>query len=313
MNLLKIIENIIFLYKNIQKYIKIKYKTMSTDDQIIRADNLLKEGQKKLKSKNIFGSLFGYYNKYEDAIESFTKAANLYKMHKKYESAKECFELMINCYTNLNDQYNICETYINIYECLKHYDTNKSIDCIKTIINLYFDQCNSQKICKWYNILGDINDKEGNIDEAMNAYGQMIEYDDGSQVGVSVKLKLANYLAETKQYDKAIDAYQKLIKIYENMPLLKYSIQSMCSNIIILHLCLDDVVNSKRILEKFKNTFIYLEKCKDFLFIEELINFYEQYNVESFVNCVREYDTLYTLDTLKLNLLLEIKKNIDTV
>lgn len=279
-------------------------------ENINRADFLFEEGLKKIKSKNIFGLLIGH-NKYEEAIRKFIKAANLYKMHKNYNSAVKCYEILVECYENLKDIDSICESHINIFECLKHFDTKKSIEYIKKIIQLYFDSSNLQKICKWYGILGDINEKEGNIQEAINAYTQMIEYDCDNNVPLSTKLKLANYLTQTKQYEKAINSYNNLLTAYDNNILLKFNIPPICCNIIIIHLCCDDIINSRRCLQKFKNIYVQLDKSPEFVFLEDLINFYEQYNIEQFVICIREFDTQYKLDTLKINLLLEIKTHME--
>ena len=75
-------------------------------------------------------------------------------------------------------------------------------------------------------------------------------------------------------------------------------------------LCLDDCITLERNLDKYIILLPRFEREQSYDLLGKLIIHYKASNVDLFVSSIQDYERISTLDTLKINLLLKCKNNI---
>ena len=87
-----------------------------------KAYDLIAKAEKKLASwLNLSG------NKYDDAAELFSKAANLFKVSKNWSGAGKAFEQVAQCHIKLKSAHEAATAYQDAANCYKKVDTAHAI------------------------------------------------------------------------------------------------------------------------------------------------------------------------------------------
>lgn len=90
--------------------------------QAQKAHELMDKAEKKLGSWSLFGG-----NKYEDAAELFTKAANLFKVSKEWDDAGAAFEQTARCHLKLSSPHEAATAYSDAANCYKKTNSQQAI------------------------------------------------------------------------------------------------------------------------------------------------------------------------------------------
>ena len=80
-------------------------------------DKLKSEAEKILKRTTIFG--FGKNQKFEDAAETYIKAANAYKLSKQWQEAGDCFISAADCQKQTDSPNDCVNSYVEAGNCFK--------------------------------------------------------------------------------------------------------------------------------------------------------------------------------------------------
>ena len=273
-----------------------------------KANEEMQKGENLLKSFMIFG------NKYEYAVEHFKKAANLYKMGKEWEKAGNSWKMSFECFSNLKSRHEAANSLFEASKCYKKVNINEAIKALLLAINYYLEDGNfttaarhKKKVAEMYENLGDIENAIIQYEQAGDLYdGENITY-----LSNACKIKVGIHSAQIGNLEKAVKMYEYVAFASLENSILKWCTKEyfLCAGI--CHLCLDDIISSKRALEKYKDLDINFETQRECVFLESIMDACEKYNVEAFTKTVREYDNISKLDSLKINLLLIIKNNIN--
>ena len=155
-------------------------------------------------------------------------------------------------------------------------------------------------------------EEEGEIEKSLIYYKKSIdlfETDNTSNLN-QCKIKVGEFSAILKDYKKAVEIFEEIAISYTKNHLLKFNAKEYFLRAGICLLLQDDLVASKRFLQKYH----YLESFESTLeckLLEKIVDCYEKYDVISFTNSIQEYDKYNKLDLWKSNLLLKIKNNLN--
>ena len=90
--------------------------------QEAKAYDLVKQAEKRLASwLNLSG------NKYDDAAELYSKAANLFKVSKNWSEAGKAFEQVAQCHLKLKSAHEAATAYSDAANCYKKTDSAHAI------------------------------------------------------------------------------------------------------------------------------------------------------------------------------------------
>ena len=87
----------------------------------VEAEKLVKQAETRLSS-NFLTEWFSSTNKFDEAIDCFTRAANLFKMDKEYERAGKCFLRVVDTSLKNDQKHDAASAYINAANCYRQVD-----------------------------------------------------------------------------------------------------------------------------------------------------------------------------------------------
>jgi alpha-soluble NSF attachment protein len=265
-------------------------------------------GIKIINSSYFFKSLFFNQDKYDDAIPHFERSLNLYKINKNTEGIVNCYEKIISCYQNLKKDDDEISTYISYFQYLKNKNNDNTSLILKKILDRYSELCDIKNLVKWNLNAGDFYENQGDHEIMLDHYSKAYQYD-SELMNIEYKTKYANYLTQYEKYDLAQEIYENILEMCQTNRLLRFSQSNIYLQMILIHLCKDDLVSARKLRDRFLSDYNISDKKLE-VFITELLLAYEKYDSDSFVNAIRDYERISKIDNLKINLLLRAKNNL---
>jgi len=268
----------------------------------------LDKADKKLKGFSLFNS----GQKFEDAAELYTKAANQFKLAKKWEQSAQAFIKAAECFIKLQSKHEAASNYVSASGCLKKVNNTEAVNCLRTAIELFTDEGRFSIAAKHQKEIAELYEAENDSEHAIEAYQAAADFFDGESQQSAANacwLKVAQFSAQLEKYDKAIEIYEKVATGSLDNNLLKWSVKEYFLKAGLCHLCTSDVVAANRALEKYKDmdpTFSSQRECK---LLEQINAAYENLDVEAFTSAVVEFDQISKLDAWKTSILLKIKNS----
>jgi len=279
-----------------------------TDD---KGDELMAQADKRTKGF----SLFGGTQKWEDAVELYTKAANQYKISKNWEKAGDAFCKAAEVHLKLQSKHDAAQSYINASLVYKKVNTAilKSVQCMKQGIEFYTDEGRFSIAAKHQKDLAEIYEDQSDLENAIAAYQAAADFFEGensSSAANQCLLKVALFSAQLERYDKAIELYEQIATRSIDNNLLKWSVKDYFLRAGLCTLAKGDVVAAERALEKYTDMDATFASQREYKLLNELVTAMKNYDVEAFTHAVVEYDSVSPLDSWKTSILLKIKNSI---
>ncbi|KAJ7990136.1 hypothetical protein DPEC_G00297200 [Dallia pectoralis] len=278
------------------------------------ASALIADAEKKLKSSQSFlGALFGGSSKMEEACDMYARAANMYKMAKNWSAAGNAFCQAARLHLQMQSKHDAATNFIDAGNAFKKADPQEAINCLNRAIEIYTDMGRFTIAAKHHISIAEIYETEMvDIDKAIAHYEQAADYYKGEESTSSANkclLKVAIYAAQLEQYPKAIEIYEQVGTNAMDSTLLKYSAKDYFFKASLCHFCVDGL-NAKLALQKYEEMFPAFSDSRECKLVKKLLDAYEEQNVDSYTDAVKEYDTISRLDQWLTTMLLRIKKSI---
>ncbi|EEB20034.1 Soluble NSF attachment protein, putative [Pediculus humanus corporis] len=280
-----------------------------------KALQLIAEAEKKLtSSKGFFGSLFGGSSKVEEAVECYTRAANMFKMAKKWGQAGSAFCEAASLHAKAGSRHDAATNYVDAANCYKKSDPNESVNCLLKAIEIYTDMGRFTMAAKHHQTIAEVYETEAaDLERAVQHYEQAADYFKGEESNSSANkcmLKVAQYAAQLENYDKAIKIYEQVASSSLENSLLKYSAKEYFFRAALCHLCVD-VLNAQHAMERYCQLYPAFQDSREYKLLKVLIEHMEEQNVDAFTEAVKDYDSISRLDQWYTTILLRIKKQVD--
>ncbi|XP_043272379.1 alpha-soluble NSF attachment protein [Venturia canescens] len=280
-----------------------------------KAMQLIAEAEKKLgSSKGFFGSLFGGSSKVEEAVECYQRAANMFKMAKKWPSAGAAFCEAATLHSKAGSRHDAATNYVDAANCYKKTDPNEAANCLVKAIEIYTDMGRFTMAAKHHQSIAEMYESEAvDLELAVHHYEQAADYFRGEESISSANkclLKVAQYAAQLKNYDKAIQIYEQVASASLESPLLKYSAKEYFFRAALCNLCVDPL-NAQHAIERYQEQYPAFQDSREYKLVKSLIDLLEEQDLEGFTATVTDYDSISRLDPWYTSMLLRIKKQIN--
>jgi len=278
----------------------------------VQAWDWMDKGDKSTKKKvmPMFGNA---QQKWEDAAEAYSKAANLFKMAKKYDEAGKVFVKIAECQLKLDSKHEAASSFASAATCFKKSNNSDAVDCLKSAVELFTGEGRFAIAAKNQKEIAEIYESEMDYEKAIEAYQIAADYFEGenstSQANACL-LKVAQYSAQLENYTKAIELYEQVAKSSLDNNLLKWGAKEHLHRAILCHLASEDLVGAQKALENYKSWDASFESSRECKFVQDIMLAVEKYDVDSFTQTIVDYDSVSKLDNWKTKILLKIKQGI---
>lgn len=276
--------------------------------------------QKADKAAQGAGSGFSFFGgkteKYENAVELYTQAANAFRMQKQGKEAGSAFERAAEIQSSkLNEPDDAANTLTEAFKAYRVEEPEDAARVLDQAINHYTIKGNFRRAATHKQNLAELYEVTlGDNKRALEAYetaAGWYESDNAEALANKLFLKVADLAALEGDYYKAIQQYERVAKSSINNNLMKWSVKEYLLKAGICHLATGDMVGTQRALETYvdlDNTFPSTRECQLLSDLKEAVDQGEQ---EMFADKLYQYDTMSKLDKWKTTLLLRVKNAIE--
>jgi alpha-soluble NSF attachment protein len=278
----------------------------------VQAYDWMDKGEKSLKKKVM--PMFGNPTaKFEEAVEAFSKAANLFKMAKKYDEAGKAFIKVAEAHLKLDSKHEAASSYASAATCFRKNSTLECVDCLRKAVELFTGEGRFAIAAKHQKEIAEVYEAELDFEKAIEAYQTAADFFEGesstSQANTCL-LKVAQFSAQLENYSKAVELYEQVARSSLENNLLKWGAKEHLHRALLCHLAAEDLVGAQKALDNYKTwdaSFASSRECK---FVEEIMKAVEKYDVDAFTQAVVDYDSISPLDNWKTKVLLKVKQGI---
>ncbi|KAF0299327.1 Alpha-soluble NSF attachment protein [Amphibalanus amphitrite] len=284
---------------------------MSEED---KARQLMADAKKKLdSSKGFLGSLFGGGSKVEEASEMYHRAANMFKMSKNWSKAGDAFCEVANLSLKNQNRHDAATNFVDAANCYKKVAPTEAVTTLMKAIDIFTDMGRFTVAAKHHQTIAEIYETEKvDLEKCIKHYEKAADFFRGEESTSSAnkcQLKVAQYAAEMKDYEKAISIYDQVAATSLESSLLKYSAKDYFFRALLCHLCID-VINANNALTRYQEMYPAFQDSRECKLIKSISTHLEEENVDAFTETVTEYDSISRLDQWTTMMLNRIKKTI---
>jgi alpha-soluble NSF attachment protein len=291
---------------------------MSSNYNESQARDLVKKADSKLSS--FFGSLFGG-NKYEDALEMYTQAANLFKMAKNFKEAGDVFKKTTSIHQQLGSPHDAAGAFINASNCYRQSgDHDACLQALELAAGIYTNMGKFSQAAKTMKDAAELFEKQENLEKAATLFQQAGDFYLGENSKSSANacfVKVAHLLASLKKYDEAILLFDKCIEGALDDKLLTWGAKEYITKSMMCKLAkmknVDDELDSqvKCHLDNYKDLDVRFPDSRECKLLELICKAFEERDEKMFKSALKDFDQITKLTPWQTNVFLEIKKVLD--
>jgi alpha-soluble NSF attachment protein len=281
-----------------------------------QARDLLKKADAKLTS--FFGNLFG--NKYEESLEMYNQAANLFKMAKNFKEAGDVFKKTTSVHQQLGSPHDAATAYINASNCYRQCnDMDQCVQCLELAAGIYTNMGKFSQAAKTMKDAAELFEKQENFEKAAHLYQQAGDFYLGENSKSSANgcfVKVAHLDASLKKYEEAIAIFDKCIEAALDDKLISWSSKEYIMKSMMCYLAkiknVDEELDEVKVhLDNYKDLDVRFPESRECKLIETCIKAMEEKDDKLFKGALKEFDQITKLNPWQTTLFLEIKKVLD--
>ncbi|EZF16346.1 hypothetical protein H112_05783 [Trichophyton rubrum D6] len=203
---------------------------------------LLQKADKALQSASGGFSFFGNKTeKFENAADLYTQAANCFRVQKMNKEAGAAFEKAAAIFTlNLNEPGDAANTLTEAFKVYRKSDPEDAARVLQTAIQHYISTGNFRRAASHQQNLAEVFEVEiGDETRALAAYEKAAEWFEGDNAEALANkhfLKVADLAALKGDYAKAVANFEKVAKSSINNNLMKWSVKEYFMKATMCHL-----------------------------------------------------------------------------
>ncbi|MCJ1485846.1 hypothetical protein MMC06_006021 [Schaereria dolodes] len=263
-----------------------------------------------------FSFFGGRSEKYENAADLYTQAANAFRVQKQGKEAGLAFERAAAIQTkNLNEPDDAANTLVEAFKSYRKSDPEDAARVLQQAISHYTNKGNFRRAATHQQNLGEVYEVEiGDRKRAAEAYevaASWFESDNAEALSNKLYLKVADLAGLEGDYYKAVENYERVAKSSVNNNLMKWSVKEYFLKAGICHLASNDMVATSRALESYRDLDPTFASQREHQILVDLAEAVEQGDQEMFADKLFQYDSLSKLDKWKTTILLRVKNGIE--
>ena len=303
-----------------------------------KGDTFLQEGQSILKKSTWFAS--STEQKYEDAAEAFTKAANAYKVGGWNDEAGAAYKRAAELYKEkLKSLGEASKCLSDAGACLKKSNPAEAVGCYRSAVTLLCDAGRLNQAAKLSKEIAEIYETDGAHAEevagdtegggsggggnnaaivaAIASYQQSAELFEMEQAKSQASAclqkvaELSSGALDPPELLRAAEIYESLGRQCLESNLLKYNAKTHFLNAILSHLANSDSIGASQAMARFDSLDYTFADAREGKFAKQLVECVESFDPEGFATACFEYDRISKLDPWKTSMLLRVKRSIE--
>ncbi|EPZ35874.1 TPR-like protein [Rozella allomycis CSF55] len=281
----------------------------------LEAFELIDKADKKVNSTSWFP--FGGKSKQEDAVDLYTRAANILKNNKRWKESADTFSKVADLLVRLGERSEASSRYINAAQCYKKCSPEEAIIAYKNGIDILAEAGRFQSAASHQKEIAEILECDiGDMDRAILAYEAAADWysgEDANALANSCWIKVAHLAAQHEKYEKAIEKFEYVAHASVDNSLAKWSVKEYLLKAGLCRFLQDggDIVGIKKTIEKYRDIDMTFGSTREYKLLTEILEAVEQGDPQLYTDVVTEYDRFSKLDAWKTSILLKIKKSIE--
>ncbi|KAA8650780.1 hypothetical protein EYZ11_007617 [Aspergillus tanneri] len=278
---------------------------------------LLQRAEKALNGASSGFSFFGgRAEKYENAADLYTQAANAFRVQKQNKESGLAFEKAASIQSqNLNEPDDAANSLNEAFKVYRKSDPEDATRVLSAAIQHYVLKGNLRRAATQQQHLAEVYEVElGDTKKALEAYEKTAEWfesDNAEALANKHFLKAADLAAIEGDYYKSIEYYERIGRSSISNNLMKWSVKDYFLKAGICHLATNDLVATNRALESYRDIDTTFASTREHQLLVDLAQAIEQGDQEAFADKLFQFDQLSKLDKWKTTILLRIKSNIE--
>ncbi|KAL8910125.1 MAG: hypothetical protein Q9171_004550 [Xanthocarpia ochracea] len=263
-----------------------------------------------------FSFFGGRTEKWENAADLYTQAANAFRMQKQGTEAGQAFERAASIQTSkLSEPDDAANSLTEAYKSYRKTSPQDAARTLSQAINHYTTKgnfrraaTNQQNLAELYEV--EIGDEKAAL-EAYEVAAGWFEGDNAEALANKLFLKVGDLAAIAGEYHKAVEQYEKVARSSVSNNLMKWSVKDYFLKAGICHLASGDTVAISRALDSYRDLDPTFPSTREHQLLVDLAEAVEQGDQEVFADKLFQYDQLSKLDKWKTTLLLRVKEGIE--
>ncbi|KAJ4553105.1 vesicular-fusion protein S17 [Exophiala dermatitidis] len=263
-----------------------------------------------------FSFFGGRTEKWENAADLYTQAANAFRVQKQNYEAGQAFEKAASIQqSKLNEPDDMANTLTEAFKVYRKDSPQDAVRVLAAAISHYTTKGNFRRAATHQQNLAEVYEMElGDQKKALAAYdtaAQWYESDNAEALANKLYLKVADLAALEGDYQTATAKFEAVAKSSLNNNLMRWSVKDYFLKAGICYLAAGDLVATKRALEHYRELDNGFASSRENLLLMDLVTAVEEGDQESFADKLFQYDQLSKLDKWKTTLLLRVKNAIE--
>lgn len=296
-----------------------------------------------------FSMFGGRTEKWENAADLYTQAANAFRMQKqstfnpilssqlRYPSshtltlprspawlttrsidreAGAAFEKAAEIQkSKLSEPDDMANTLTEAFKVYRKDSPEDAARCLTTAIAHYTSKGSFRRAATHQQNLGEVYELElGDTARALQAYetaAQWFESDNAEALANKLYLKVADLAALEGDYAKSCQLFESVARSSLNSNLMRWSVKDYFLKAGICHLASGDLVATNRALQSYRDMDNSFVQTREHMLLQDLVEAVEKGEQEMFADKLFQYDQLSKLDKWKTTLLLKVKNSIE--
>lgn len=274
-----------------------------------KGDEYVRDAQKALGRWTIFG--IGREAKHEDAASAYEKAAAQFKAAKNNRKAADAYVEAAKNLEAVNNQLEATTNWKNAAtQLVLAGDTDEAVQCFTKAIDQYIASDRFNSVARLQLDIGKLYEDKKTLDKALEFYNEAIgsfELENNTAQARKVKVKVADILAKTGEYRKAIDLYEGISKESLDDSRLKWSLKTHLMKASICQLVLGakkgDMTEATDAFSKYEDWSEVFYGTRENKLVQNLKQAIEDMNTEAFQDAIVEFENVSKLDEFQVSLL----------
>ncbi|KAF2460566.1 soluble NSF attachment protein [Lineolata rhizophorae] len=276
--------------------------------------------QKAEKATQGAGSGFSFFGgrteKYENAADLYTQAANAFRMQKQGKEAGLAFERAAAIQTNnLNEPDDAANSLTEAYKAYRKTDPEDAARVLDQAIRHYTSKGNFRRAATHQKNLAELIEMDiGDQKRAMEAYKTAASWfsdDDAEALARPLYLKVADISALEGDYYEAGRIYQDVARTAINNNLMRWSVKEYLLKAGMCQLATNDMVGMNKAMDSFRDLDPSFTQTREHQLLMDLAEAVEAGDQEAFSDKLFQFDQMSKLDKWKTTIFLRVKSGIE--
>ncbi|KAL0477968.1 alpha-soluble NSF attachment protein [Acrasis kona] len=281
-----------------------------------KGDEFLEQAEKKLKGWGLLS------NKYEDALELYSKAINIYKMNKAWDKAADVLQRTVACHNKCDSKYDAATALNEAGQMLKKMPDNieASVRVMSESVEIFLELGKLNQAAKIEKEIGEALEEVENYADAivhLQRAADLYESENQKTTANICLLKVAHMNASLENYEPAIELFEKSIEYAVDDRMLKFQAKEYIFKAAACRLAQitdkDQLEDFKTKYEEYKDMDVHFPDSFEAKLIDGVVEAWDKGDLRLFQQHMRDYDRIKKLDPWKMNLFLKIKSGVENV